>query len=148
MDHFKLTRMESQKRAAPRSGQVLPSVVPVKNANGLPILTQDEFIKPDTTMEGLAKLMTMRNTRFNLAECQTVSRVTRAFVDECVAKHIEGKLTAAEASMAKYWATDQLSRIVDECLQLHGGYGYVTECPIAQLYADTRVQCISAAPTK
>ena len=87
-------------------------------------------------------LMDMQNTRFKLAECQTVSRVTRAFIDECVTSHIAGRLTAAEASMAKYWATDQLSRVVDECLQLHGGYGYMMEYPIARMYADSRVQRI------
>jgi acyl-CoA dehydrogenase len=89
-----------------------------------------------------APLMDMQNTRFKLAECQTVARVTRAFVDECVTRHIEGQLTPAEASMAKYWTTDQLSRVVDECLQLHGGYGYMMEYPIARMYADTRVQRI------
>jgi long-chain-acyl-CoA dehydrogenase len=87
-------------------------------------------------------LFEMQNTRFKLAECQTVARVTRAFIDECVSTHIAGRLSAAEASMAKYWATDQLSRVVDECLQLHGGYGYMMEYPIARMYADTRVQRI------
>jgi len=87
-------------------------------------------------------MMEMQNTRFKLAECATVSRVTRALVDECVTKHLNGELTAADASMAKYWATDQLSKVIDECLQLHGGYGYMMEYPIAQIFADTRVQRI------
>ena len=87
-------------------------------------------------------LMEMQNTRFKLAECETVSRVTRAFVDECIIRHVAGELTPAEASMAKYWASDQLSKVVDECLQLHGGYGYMMEYPICQMYADTRVQRI------
>ncbi|MBA2401168.1 MAG: acyl-CoA dehydrogenase family protein [Bradyrhizobium sp.] len=87
-------------------------------------------------------MMELQNTRFKLAECETVSRVTRAFVDECVVKHIAGQLTPAEASMAKYWATDQLTRVIDECLQLHGGYGYMMEYAITRMYADTRVQRI------
>jgi acyl-CoA dehydrogenase len=87
-------------------------------------------------------MMELQNTRFKLAECVTVSSVTRAFVDSCVTKHLSGELTAAEASMAKYWATDQLSKVIDECLQLHGGYGYMMEYPIAQMFADTRVQRI------
>ena len=87
-------------------------------------------------------LLDLQNTRFKLAECQTIARVTRAYIDECVIKHLDGQLTVSEAASAKYWATDQLSRVVDECLQLHGGYGYMMEYPIAQMYADTRVQRI------
>jgi acyl-CoA dehydrogenase len=83
-------------------------------------------------------LFEMQNTRFKLAECETGARVTRAFVDGCIVKHIEGRLTAAEASMAKWWSTDQLGRVVDECLQLHGGYGYMNETPIARAFVDAR----------
>jgi acyl-CoA dehydrogenase len=68
--------------------------------------------------------------------------VTRAFVDECVVKHIEGRLSAAEASMAKCWSTDQLGRVIDECLQLHGGYGYMNETPIARAFVDARAMRI------
>lgn len=87
-------------------------------------------------------MLEMQNTRFKLAECQTIARVTRAYVDECIVKHQNGGLGVSEAASAKYWATDQLSRVVDECLQLHGGYGYMMEYPICQMYADTRVQRI------
>jgi acyl-CoA dehydrogenase len=87
-------------------------------------------------------LLEMQNTRFKLAECQTIARVTRAYVDECIVKHLKGELSISEAASAKYWATDQLTRVADECLQLHGGYGYMMEYPIAQIYADTRVQRI------
>lgn len=87
-------------------------------------------------------LLEMQNTRFKLAECQTIARVTRAYVDECIVKHLDGELSVSEAASAKFWATDQLTRVVDECLQLHGGYGYMMEYPIAQMYADTRVQRI------
>lgn len=89
-----------------------------------------------------------QNTRFKLAECETIARVTRAFVDECIAKHVAGQLTAAEASMAKYWATEQLGKVVDECLQLHGGYGYMNEYPIARMYADARVSRIYGGTTE
>ncbi|SPE26233.1 Acyl-CoA dehydrogenase domain protein (fragment) [Burkholderiales bacterium] len=87
-------------------------------------------------------LFEMQNTRFTLAECATVARVTRAFVDDCVVEHVAGRLSAAEASMAKCWATDQLGRVVDRCLQLHGGYGYMNEMPIARSFVDARVMRI------
>jgi acyl-CoA dehydrogenase len=64
------------------------------------------------------------------------------FCDYCVERHLEGKLDATTASMAKLWLTDTQCRIVDECLQLHGGYGYINEFPIARMYADSRVQKI------
>jgi acyl-CoA dehydrogenase len=89
-----------------------------------------------------------QNTRFKLAECQTITRVTRAFIDECIVRHVDGKLGAADASMAKYWATEQLGKVVDECLQLHGGYGYMNEYPIARMYADARVSRIYGGTTE
>lgn len=87
-------------------------------------------------------LLDMQNTRFKLAECQTIARVTRAYVDECILRHLKGELTVSEAASAKYWASEQCSKVIDECLQLHGGFGYMMEYPIAQMYADTRVQRI------
>lgn len=83
-----------------------------------------------------------QNTRFKLAECKTEATVSRAFVDQCIGKHLSGKLTAEEASMAKWWCTQKQCDIVDECLQLHGGYGYMWEYPIARMYSDSRVQKI------
>ena len=83
-----------------------------------------------------------QNTRFKLAECKTEATVSRAFVDQCIVKHIKGELSAEEASMAKWWCTQKQCDIVDECLQLHGGYGYMWEYPIARMYADSRVQKI------
>ena len=68
--------------------------------------------------------------------------VARVFVDDCVAKHLEGKLDVATAAMAKYWTTDLQCEVIDECLQFFGGYGYMWEYPIARLYADSRVQKI------
>lgn len=87
-------------------------------------------------------LLDFQNTRFKLADCLTVARVSRAFVDQCIEKHIKGELTGAEASMAKLWCTEQQGRVLDECLQFHGGYGYMDEYLIARLYADARIQRI------
>jgi acyl-CoA dehydrogenase len=89
-------------------------------------------------------LFDLQNTRFKLAECSAAARVCRAYVDDCVRRHVAGCLDDASAATAKYWATERLGRIVDECLQLHGGYGYMTEYPIAQLWLDSRVQRIYA----
>jgi len=93
-------------------------------------------------------LMQFQNTRFKLAEAKTKLEVTRAFIEKCVDKMIRGALTATEASMAKLWASEVENEIVDECLQLHGGYGYVMEYPIARLYADARVQKIYAGTSE
>ncbi|MEY9933027.1 acyl-CoA dehydrogenase [Catenulispora sp. GP43] len=87
-------------------------------------------------------LFKLQNTRFELAECATVARVARVFFDDCVIKHLDGGLDAATASMAKYWITDRQTEVVDRCVQLHGGYGYMLEYPIARLFADGRVQRI------
>jgi len=89
-------------------------------------------------------LIAMQNTRFELAECATLARVGRVFLDDCVQRHLRGELDAATAAMAKYWLTDQQCVVVDRCLQLFGGYGYTMEYPIARLYADSRVQKIYA----
>ena len=84
-------------------------------------------------------LLKMQNTRFKLAECETQAQVARAFVDDCIARLMVGELDVPTAAMAKWWTTDACCRIVDECLQLHGGYGFMNEYPIARLYADVRV---------
>ncbi|MCY4314836.1 MAG: acyl-CoA dehydrogenase family protein [Roseovarius sp.] len=80
--------------------------------------------------------------RFTLAECLTKTRVCRAFLDECIGEHMNGKLTVEKAAMAKYWLSDAQFDILDTCVQLHGGYGYMAECEIAQMWADARVQRI------
>ncbi|MEP7182275.1 MAG: acyl-CoA dehydrogenase family protein [Betaproteobacteria bacterium] len=87
-------------------------------------------------------LMEMQNTRFKLAEAATIAHVGRVFIDSCIARYMAGTLDTATASMAKWWLTDMQCQVVDECLQLHGGYGYMLEYPIAQMYADSRVQRI------
>jgi acyl-CoA dehydrogenase len=89
-------------------------------------------------------LLDFQNTRFKLAECKTLSHVGRVFLDNCIARFIAGQLDASTAAMVKYWLTDCQGTIVDECLQLHGGYGYSTEYPIARLWADSRVERIYA----
>ena len=77
-----------------------------------------------------------------LAELKTKAHIARVFVDDCIARHLEGKLDVATAAMAKYWTTDLQCKVIDDCLQLFGGYGYMLEYPIAQMYADARVQRI------
>ncbi len=87
-------------------------------------------------------LLEMQNTRFKLAEAKTIAHVGRCFIDSCIVRYLAGTLDAATAAMAKWWLTDMQCEVVDECLQLHGGYGYMREYPIAQMYADSRVQRI------
>jgi len=84
-------------------------------------------------------LASFQNTRFKLAELATEAQVARVFVDRCIELLLEKKLDTATASMAKYWTSDLENRIIDECLQLHGGYGYMWEFPIARAYVDARV---------
>jgi acyl-CoA dehydrogenase len=83
-----------------------------------------------------------QNTRFKLAEVQATVLATRAFVDACMVSHLKGELDAARAALAKSWVSEQQGRVMDECLQLFGGYGYMMEYPIAELYVDARVQRI------
>jgi len=88
------------------------------------------------------KLIDFQNTQFKLAECKTEATVARVFVNHCIEQHLKGKLDAATASMAKYWVSDLENKIIDECLQLFGGYGYMDEYPISRMYRDSRVQRI------
>jgi acyl-CoA dehydrogenase len=83
-----------------------------------------------------------QNTRFKLAELATETQVARVFVDRCIELILKKALTPETAAMAKYWVTDLECKVVDECLQLHGGYGYMWEFPIARAYVDARVQRI------
>ena len=87
-------------------------------------------------------LLDFQNTQFKLAECKTEATVARVFMDYCTEQLLRGELDPATASMSKYWVSDLQCKIIDECLQLHGGYGYMDEYPIAQMYADARVQRI------
>ncbi|MEV6320762.1 acyl-CoA dehydrogenase family protein [Nocardia sp. NPDC051787] len=89
-------------------------------------------------------LFAMQNTKFELAECATIAKVSRTFLDDCISRHLRGDLDVSTAAMSKYWLTDQLGIVVDRCLQLFGGYGYMTEYPISQLYTGARVLRILA----
>ena len=83
-----------------------------------------------------------QNTRYTLAELQTEVQVARVFVDKCSELVLKDQLDTATASMAKYWCSDLQCKVIDECVQLHGGYGYMWEYPIARAWADARVQRI------
>ncbi|MET3791928.1 acyl-CoA dehydrogenase family protein [Aquamicrobium terrae] len=87
-------------------------------------------------------ILSFQNTQFKLAELKTEITIGRVFYNDCVKRHIEGGLDPATASMAKYWLSDLQGRVMDECLQLHGGYGYMNEYPIARMWRDARVQRI------
>ncbi|WP_031074191.1 acyl-CoA dehydrogenase family protein [Streptomyces sp. NRRL WC-3742] len=93
----------------------------------------------------LAKL---QHVRFEIAELATECAVTRAFVDRCITEHNRYALTPADASMAKWWATELQKRTADRCLQLHGGYGYMNEFPVARAFVDGRIQTIYGGTTE
>jgi alkylation response protein AidB-like acyl-CoA dehydrogenase len=83
-----------------------------------------------------------QNTRFELAEMDTEITIARVFVDRCLTEHVAGELSVPDAAKAKWWTSDLLKRVVDRCVQLHGGYGYMLEYPIAKAFVDSRVQAI------
>ena len=85
------------------------------------------------------EIMQFQNTQFTLAEAMTEVQIARVFIDRCIELYIKGELDATAASMAKYWCTDLQSKVLDACPQLHGGYGYMWEYPIARAWADSRV---------
>jgi len=87
-------------------------------------------------------LTQFQNTRFQLAEVKTKTAVSRAFLDECIAEHLRGELTVDKAAMQKYWLTDTQGEVLDACLQLHGGYGFMQEYAVGEMWADARVQRI------
>ena len=89
-----------------------------------------------------------QNTRFQLAEMTTELDVTRAYHDQAVLALNEGKLSAVDAAKAKWWATELQKRVVDRCVQLHGGYGYMLEYPVAKAYIDARIQTIYGGTTE
>ncbi len=87
-------------------------------------------------------IMAFQNTQFKLAECKTITTVAKTFTYHCAERLMKGELDASTASMAKYWVTDVEGKVMDECLQLFGGYGYMEEYPIARMFTDARVQRI------
>ncbi|HTH06872.1 MAG TPA: acyl-CoA dehydrogenase family protein, partial [Ilumatobacteraceae bacterium] len=93
-------------------------------------------------------IASFQNTKFVLAEVKTQVDVAQAYVDQCVVRLSNGTLTAAEAAQAKYFCTELQQRSTDRCLQLFGGYGYMTEYPIARAYADARITSIYGGTTE
>ena len=91
---------------------------------------------------------TFQANRFSLAEMRTELDIAQTFIDRCVEALNEGELTAEEAAEAKWWCTELQQRVTDRCLQLHGGYGYMMEYPIAQAWTDARVQTIYGGTTE
>ena len=87
-------------------------------------------------------LLEFQNTQFKLAECKTLAVIARVFCDQCLGLLLDNKLDPERAAMAKYWVTDAQGRLIDECVQLFGGYGYMNEYPIARMWRDARIQRI------
>ena len=83
-----------------------------------------------------------QNTQFVMADLKARATAARVFVNDCIAKLLKGELDVATAAMAKYWVTELQSEVVDKCLQLHGGAGYINEYPIAKMYRDSRISRI------
>ena len=89
-----------------------------------------------------------QNSRFVLAELETEAQIAQVFVDESITRHNRRELTVEDAAMGKWWTTELQKKAVDRCLQLHGGYGYMTEYPISKAYLDTRIQTIYGGTTE
>lgn len=87
-------------------------------------------------------ILNFQNTQFELAECKTIVHIAKTFTYDCAAKHLRGELDTVTASMAKYWVTDKECEVIDRCLQLFGGYGFMNEYRIGRMYRDSRVQKI------
>ncbi len=93
-------------------------------------------------------IQAFQNTRFELAEMATEITIAETFIDQCVLALNDGELTPEDAAMAKWWCSDLQTRVTDHCLQLHGGYGYMLEYPIARAYVDARVTTIYGGTTQ
>jgi len=87
-------------------------------------------------------LADLQNTRFKLAQCKAEAVSVSLFIDHCMNKLLSNDLDAATAAMAKWWSTETCGRVIDECLQLHGGYGYMQEYPIARMFINARAMRI------
>jgi alkylation response protein AidB-like acyl-CoA dehydrogenase len=105
-----------------------------------------EYVKERTAFG--QRVGSFQNSRFVLAEMATEIEIGQAFIDRCVLALNAGDLTAEDAAMAKWWATELQKRVVDRCVQLHGGYGYMVEYPIARAYADARITTIYGGTTE
>jgi acyl-CoA dehydrogenase len=89
-----------------------------------------------------------QHNRFMIAEMATEAHIARVFIDDCVRRHNRGELDASHASMAKWWTTELQNKLVDRAVQLHGGYGYMTEYPVAKAFVDSRIQTIYGGTTE
>ena len=89
-----------------------------------------------------------QHNRFVLAEMATDAHIARVFIDDCLARHVRGELDAKTASMAKWWTTELQNKLVDQGVQMHGGYGYMLEYPIARAWVNSRVQTIYGGTTE
>ncbi|KJS56771.1 acyl-CoA dehydrogenase [Streptomyces rubellomurinus subsp. indigoferus] len=121
------------------------AVAAIAGAEHLVEITTDYVKQRQAFGRPLAKL---QHVRFEIAELATECAVTRAFVDRCITEHNRYALTPADASMAKWWATELQKRTADRCLQLHGGYGYMSEFPVARAFVDGRIQTIYGGTTE
>ena len=119
-------------QAAPRARQILELCLDYAK-------TREAFGKP---------IGKFQHNRFLIAEMATETRVARAFIDDCLRKHLDGKLDASTASMAKWWTTELQNKLVNQGVQLHGGYGYMMEFPIAKAYLDSRISTIYGGTTE
>jgi len=93
-------------------------------------------------------IQSFQNTKFKLAEMKTLATVSRVFLDRCLELHVRGELDAVDAAMQKLWSSELLGKVVDECVQLHGGYGYMWEFPVARAFADARMTRIAGGTSE
>ncbi|MCG3044280.1 acyl-CoA dehydrogenase family protein [Streptomyces sp. S1A] len=121
------------------------AVAGIAGAEHLLEITREYVMGREAFGRPLARL---QHVRFEMAEMATECAVTRAFVDRCIEDHVSGGLDAVHASMAKWWATELQKRTADRCLQLHGGYGYMSEYPVARAFTDGRIQTIYGGTTE
>jgi alkylation response protein AidB-like acyl-CoA dehydrogenase len=89
-----------------------------------------------------------QNARFELAEMHTEVTIAETYLEKAILEHNAGRFTAEDAAMAKWWTTELQKRVVDRCLQLHGGYGYMLEYPVAKAFLDSRIQTIYGGTTE
>jgi acyl-CoA dehydrogenase len=108
-------------------------------------LALDQTLKYTREREAFGRpVFGFQNTKFTLAEAATETRIARVFLDYCIDLHLAGQLDVQTVAMAKWWTTERAMKVLDDCMQLHGGYGYMTEYPISRLWVDQRVQKIYA----
>jgi len=115
----------------------------ISQANAEKVL-EDAIAYTQERQAGGRPISKFQNTQFTIAQCATEIEVGRAFLDKLIAEHVAGKYLVKECSMAKLWQTEMQGRVIDACLQLYGGYGYMLEYPISRAYMDARVQRIYA----